>query len=339
MPTLQVETVLAGIPFVFDIRGKRVESVHNVAFCIADASGFIGAGTIDEPVFLRSAWKPFFAAAMLHANDRFEFSDAEVAVMCASHVAEPMQLAAVQSILKKIDVPASALRCGRPSDTDFWDDPRLLSDPCSGKHAAMLAFCRILEAPLDGYLELTHPVQQRIRIFCESLAGERFTEDRIAIDGCGAPVYAVTLRSAARLFCELACATGGESTKTAALRRVREAGVRYPDLIGGSATFDSTVMRSIGDGLYSKFGVGGVQCVGIPALRTGIALKVVDGADHAGPPSMLSLLEALQIYRAAEHIDLASFAEERVRNIANVVVGRVAAIRHPLTYSVCRASS
>ena len=48
-------------------------------------------GTVDVPVFLRSSAKPFIAAAALRAGavDAFGFDERELALMCASHSAEP----------------------------------------------------------------------------------------------------------------------------------------------------------------------------------------------------------------------------------------------------------
>ncbi|MBV8499799.1 MAG: asparaginase, partial [Candidatus Eremiobacteraeota bacterium] len=48
-------------------RGDLVESVHGVAACAVDARGITlyEAGDVDAPVYLRSAAKPFIAAAVL----------------------------------------------------------------------------------------------------------------------------------------------------------------------------------------------------------------------------------------------------------------------------------
>ena len=61
---------LAGVPAVAVRRGERVESIHSVAACVADARGEIvlKAGTVETPVFLRSSAKPFIAAAAVRAG-------------------------------------------------------------------------------------------------------------------------------------------------------------------------------------------------------------------------------------------------------------------------------
>lgn len=92
----------------------------------------------------------------------------------------------------------------------------------------MLALCRLLELPLEGYLNPSHPIQQRIRSFCERIMGDEFTSDRIAFDGCGAPVYATSLRSAARGFARLACGTAESTADSVALSSVCSAIAKFP---------------------------------------------------------------------------------------------------------------
>ena len=97
--------MLSGVPFVGVRRGLRLESVHDVAACACDVDGnvLLALGTIYEPVFLRSAAKPFIAAAGVRAGvvERFGFDDRELAVMSASHNGEPYHVDAVRAILAK----------------------------------------------------------------------------------------------------------------------------------------------------------------------------------------------------------------------------------------------
>lgn len=97
-------------------RGELVESVHRVAVCAVDAKGDLlySAGEIDVPVYLRSAAKPFIAAAAIKAGVREEFGleASEIAVMAASHSGEAIHVRAVRSLLQKIGMDAGALQCG-----------------------------------------------------------------------------------------------------------------------------------------------------------------------------------------------------------------------------------
>ena len=78
---------------------------------------------------------------------------------------------------------------------------------CSGKHAAMLATCRLNGWDVDGYREPDHPLQQAIPTTLEELTGHEVTN--VAVDGCGAPLFSTTLVGLARAFSRLATATGG----------------------------------------------------------------------------------------------------------------------------------
>ena len=109
--------MIAAPPLLVEVtRGELVESVHRVAACAVDAKGNLlyGAGEIDVPVYLRSAAKPFIAAAAIKAGvvDAFGLDSPEIAVMAASHSGEPIHVQAVLSLLRKIGMDADALQCG-----------------------------------------------------------------------------------------------------------------------------------------------------------------------------------------------------------------------------------
>jgi len=69
----------------------------------------VAAGSIDVPVYLRSAAKPFIAATVIQAGarERFGLTAQEIAVMAASHSGQPFHIAAVRSILASNADPAN----------------------------------------------------------------------------------------------------------------------------------------------------------------------------------------------------------------------------------------
>ncbi len=69
---------------------------------------------------------------------------------------------------------------------------------CSGKHAAMLATCVAAGWPTASYTDPGHPLQAQIRQAVERLAGEPVAA--IGVDGCGAPLFAISLTGLARAF-------------------------------------------------------------------------------------------------------------------------------------------
>src|SRR5439155_1126082 len=73
---------------------------------------------------------------------------------------------------RKIEAPPAVLRCGAhlPIDPDSalalqrcGREPTALHNNCSGKHVGMLSLARLLDAPLEGYLDPQHPAQRQIR--------------------------------------------------------------------------------------------------------------------------------------------------------------------------------
>ncbi len=335
-PNRRAMQSLSGIPLVVVTRGPLVESVHAVAACAVDAQGasVFEIGAVDVPVFLRSTAKPFIAAAIVRAGcaDRFGFDDGEIAVMSASHNGEPLHVDAVRSILEKIGVTPAALRCGihapayEPAAAALaarGERPSALHNNCSGKHAGILALAKLRNAPLDSYLERDHPAEAEILRFCERITGEQFGEDRLGVDGCGIPVYATSLRNAARSYARFATLCDLEAHDAVALERVRSAIVACPEMVGGTDRFDTVLARSTGGAIVGKAGAEGIHGSALSALRIGLVLKVIDGARRAAPPAAIALYRQLGI----DIVDpeLAAFDRVPLRNVAGNVVGAIAA--------------
>jgi L-asparaginase II len=330
---------LAGVPAVAVRRGARVESVHHVAACVADVDGevLLRVGTIEEPVFLRSSAKPFIAAASVRAGvlERFGFGERELAVMCASHNGEPGHVELVARMLERIGATVDDLGCGahapsyEPAAAALaarGERPTQLHNNCSGKHAGILALAKVLNAPFAGYLDASHPAQRAILALCERVSDDVFDGDKLAVDGCGIPVYATTLRKAAVSFARFATLRGLEDDDATALARVAAAMSAEPWYVGGTGRFDTDLMRATGGRIVCKAGAEGVHCDALLDLGAGLALKVVDGSRRAAPPAVLAILDALRALEPAARKALRPHAVVPVKNVAGQVVGEVAAL-------------
>jgi L-asparaginase II len=323
---MPVSGELAGIPAVDVTRGERVESVHHVLACACDDAGEIvlHCGTIDVPVFLRSSAKPFIAAAIVAsgAAERFGLDDREIAVMAASHAGEPAHVAAAASILAKIGAVEEDLQCG--------GDPPLRNN-CSGKHAGILALARLRGEPFDGYLDAGHPVQREILAFCERAFGEPFAPDRIGVDGCGIPVFAVSLAVAARTFARFATLRGFADADRDALARVRAAMGAHPWMVAGSGAFDTDLMLAARGTIVAKSGAEGVHASAVLSQGIGLVVKVLDGAARARGPATIALLRACGALDDDALTALAPHAEPPVHNVAGRIAGAIRA--RPEIYS------
>ena len=329
---------IAGVPYVYVTRGALAESVHAIVACAVDASGTVALeyGDIDAPIYLRSAAKPFIAAAVLasRANERFGFDEREIAVMAASHNGEPEHVAAVSSILEKIGLDEGALQCG--AHAPAYDPaaaalaasgakPSALHNNCSGKHAGILALCRARGYDRATYLALEHPAQQEILALCGRLLGEDPTRMPLGVDGCGIPVFATSLRRAARAFARFATLDEVDDADAIALELVRYAVAAEPFYIGGTGRFDSALPQATRGRIIGKAGAEGVHADALLDQGLGLALKIVDGARRAVPPATMALLGELGALEPSARASLEGFAASDVTNIAGAVVGAIRA--------------
>jgi L-asparaginase II len=322
--------------FVDVTRGGYVESVHRVALCAVRADGTVidEAGDIASPVFLRSAAKPFIAATAVDAGvvERFGLEPREIAVMAASHFGEPYHVEAVESILRKIGLDASALQCGAhpPYDErsaqalrDAGVAPSALYNNCSGKHAGILALCLAIGADTTTYLEADNPAQRRILAFCARMSDDDPATWPVGVDGCGIPVYATGLRNGALSFARLASLTGIAIEDAKALGVVRDAMVAFPQYVAGTGQFDTMLMEVGRGAILSKGGAEGVHAVAAISAGIGFVAKVLDGAGRARGPASIAALRRLNILDASQERELARFARPAVYNRAGNVVGEI----------------
>jgi L-asparaginase II len=329
---------ISGLPLVEVTRGDLVESVHRVAACALNARGDVlySVGDIDVPVYLRSTAKPFIAATVIAAGAReaFDLEMREIAVMAASHSGEAFHVDAVRSILRKIGADESALQCGVHLPYNeaaahallrAGEMPSPVHNNCSGKHAGILALCKLIGADPATYLDAHNPAQQQILALCARLSDDDASRWPLAIDGCGIPVYATSLRNAALSFARFASLAGIDPRDAMALLVVRDAMISFPQYVAGTGEFDTEFMRATGGAIACKAGAEGV--FGIAAIPQGIGYvsKVVDGASRARGPSAIAALRRLGVLTDAQLETLGAFARPIVYNRAGRAVGEVRA--------------
>ena len=316
-------------------RGDLVESVHHVAACAANVHGDVlfSEGDVETPVFLRSSAKPFIAAAAIAAGvcEAFHLDPREIAVMCASHMGQPFHVEAVASILKKIGMNASDLQCGvhLPYNEESARallragvEPSPLHNNCSGKHAGILAMCKVMGVDHSTYLQPEHPAQAAILAFCARMSDDDPKRWPLGVDGCGIPVYATGLRKAAMAFARFATLQEVNAGDAAALRVARDAMVAHPEYVSGTGEFDAVLMQTGEGDIACKVGAEGVHAVAVISRGAGFASKILDGNSRARPPVTMSALRALG-HPAVRATELARFSEPVVYNRAGRQVGSI----------------
>ena len=198
----------------------------------------------------------------------------------------------VRRLLDRARVTEVELQCPRdwPLDRDAafaanaaGFDKRRVTMNCSGKHASFLLACAQNGWPLDSYLDQEHPLQQLIRSTIEDFCGEPV--GTIGIDGCGAPVFATSLRALAVAVGRVSgAARNGGDPQAAALSA---AILDHPWAIDGPGRANTVVAERLG--VIAKGGAEGVLVLGA-SDGTAIALKVLDGSLRATTLIGLELL-------------------------------------------------
>jgi L-asparaginase II len=283
-------------------RSGLEESHHRGAYCVfRDGRIAKSRGDLRVPVYLRSAAKPFQAIAVVESGavERFQITEEELALIGASHSSTPKHAQTAASILAKAGESPALLRCGghRPIDGKVAEDyirrgvkPGRLEDNCSGKHGGMIAAAKALGEDPATYADPTHLVQRKN---LENLALFAEAEIKVGVDGCAVPSFALGLEAAARAIARYTTPDG--HPKETAARRVAKAMLKYPEMVAGEGRFDTEVMRAAKGRLLVKSGAEGVILVGVMGERTGIAIKIDDGADRALHAVTAALLADLKL--------------------------------------------
>jgi L-asparaginase II len=326
-------------------RGPIIESRHRGVVAVIDASNGVVAslGDTRTRTWFRSAAKPFQTIALIAggASTRYNFSQVEVAVITGSHSGEGVHLEAVHSIMNKIALGESALKCGAHMPFDEAaakqlraEDrpPGALHNNCSGKHAGMLALAKHLGEPVENYIDPNHSIQRRIRATIARFAAVSEDEISVAVDGCSAPVFGLSIEAMARSYARLVGAerTEIEQELRTAAEVVVDAMAEYPEMVGGTRNrLDTDLMRVAKGRIISKVGAEGVQLLGVKPNEQyprglGVAIKIEDGdVRRARDPVVIETLRQLGLLDEDQLARLAPYAGATVFNHRKIAVGEV----------------
>jgi L-asparaginase II len=275
------------------IRSGFHEGSHFGSVVIVDSDGAVlhSRGDVDAPIFPRSSSKPFQAVAIQQAGAMLEGAD--LALSAASHSGEPMHVQRALDMLTRVSLGEADLGCpaalplneaARNEVIASGGAPRRIFMNCSGKHAGMLAACVQQDWDTGSYLDVDHPLQRSVHDQIARLAEER--PAAVGIDGCGAPLFAISLVGLARAFGRVNAAAPGTIERT-----VADAMREFPEMVGGTGREDTRLMLEH-RGLLVKGGAEGVHCAAVPDGRT-VAVKITDGGDRARMPVLVAALRTL----------------------------------------------
>jgi L-asparaginase II len=275
------------------VRSGLVESRHHGSVVALGSDGAVAfaLGATEQPMFPRSANKPVQAAAMVRLGLPLEGE--LLALAAASHSGERFHQQGTLRILAEFDLDESMLQNtpGWPIDQLAMVDhirrggePTSVAADCSGKHAAMLVTCVVNGWSTDDYLDEGHPLQKSIRTTLGELAGEPV--DHSGVDGCGAPLFGLTLHGLARVFRSMALAEVGSAE-----HKVVDAIRKHPEWTSGTTRSEARLIKAV-PGLFGKAGAEAVYAVALGDGRA-VALKIDDGSVRARPRVMAAALRRL----------------------------------------------
>ncbi len=311
-------TTADAVDFAVLERNGFIESRHVGAAVVlaADGSVVTELGDIHSPILPRSTLKPFQALASMKAG--VPLRGPQVALAAASHVASEEHMAVVRTMLEAAGVTENDLQCPEdwPQDEAARNElvrsgrgRQRIAFNCSGKHAAFLWACTENGWDTATYLEPSHPLQRSVASVIEE-----YTEESVAawgVDGCGAPVAAVSLTGLARGIGRMAKAPSDKHADARAAT-IATAMLDYPWAVHGIGRENSVVMEDLG--IIAKSGAEGVLVL---AARTGasLALKVLDGNSRA------ATLVGLTLFAASGAIDAGEVGAVLEKVVAPVLGG------------------
>lgn len=271
------------------------ESLHRGSVLVTGPGGdtVLALGAVDTPVFPRSSNKPMQAVGMLRAGA--DLRGSALAIAAASHSGEPAHVDQVRALLAGVGLSEADLGCPPDLPLNSAAARDLLAAGgkaarvymnCSGKHAGMLATCVAAGWPTGEYLDPAHPLQVALATAVRDLTGEPASP--VGVDGCGAPLFALSLRGLTRAFARLVTAAPGTPE-----RRVADAMRAHPHLVAGTDRDDTLLMGGV-PGLLVKGGAEGVHVAVLPS-GAAVAVKIDDGAARARMPVLVAALHRLGV--------------------------------------------
>lgn len=314
-------------------RGPNIESRHTVSAIVVDseAKTRFSWGDTAQKIYPRSSIKALQALPIVlsGAADRFAISDVELALAGASHNGEPEQVDVIQRWLQRLGLSANDLECGAHLPGSPKAAAQLLQsgspftaihNNCSGKHTGMLATAIALGKSTLGYTKADHPVQIMVKKVIEDFCSEKIVESDVAIDGCSIPTFYLPMSNLAMGMARFGGTDNSLASYRQAAERVYAAIVANPYFVAGSERYCTSIMTALNGRAMVKTGAEGVMFATIPELKSGIVVKVHDGAARAAELAMSWILNELGMLdqQSAE-----KFCEIPVRNWNQILTGKI----------------
>ncbi len=317
-------------------RGGVLESFHRGSICVVNEEGEIvfQLGNPQQICYPRSAMKFVQAIPLIAMGgvEKFGFTEEEIAIFCGSHNGESRHLEVVRSILHKIGSTEQDLNCGAQYPTHKKDadqlvrtdtKPSAVHNNCSGKHAGMLALCKLLGHSTTDYLAPKHPIQLLILEYVSKFYAYPIEKMVCALDGCSAPVYSIPVYNQALCFMNLVNPVNFGENEQVACKTLMAALGKYPFMVAGSKRYCTDLMELCAPQIIGKTGAEGVFCMGFPEQKLGVCIKIDDGKMLPQYNVAQAMVEASGLFSKEHLITLHHYATEELKNFNKLYTGEI----------------
>ena len=311
-------------------RSGEIESFHHGVAVLINSSGNILKewGNSDLNIYPRSALKPIQTLNLYKDGiaESMELTEEQIAITTASHHAEKIHLDIISNWLKKININEENLSCGHDWPWNLEDkfkakleykNKRKIYHNCSGKHCGHLAVCKHKNLITENYQKKTHPIQKDLIQLIENLS--EYKIKNIGIDGCTLPNPLMPLRKFALAASQLLDGTKLNENKDIA-KRIFNSCVNFPEITGGTNSVNCILTKLSKQKIFFKNGAEGVFLALIPAIKSALVVKILDGAARAAETAIAGLISELNII---DENELENFKSTEVINSTGQKIGKM----------------
>ena len=318
------------------IRGKEIESSHQVKVLVTNANGktLLSTKNDNEFFFPRSSIKIFQAIpfAMSSAIKDYRLSNKHIALACSSHKGEEFHIRELKKWISKINLKTKNLQCGVHGPLDKKASEKIiysrrefneLHNNCAGKHLAMLTSCLANSQSIKNYLDYNHTHQKNIRKIFNKFTETKLSKKNFSLDGCSAPQYSFKIKYISKALNNLIKSYKNNYHYTEQVRILVNSILENPEFIGGTSSFDTKVIKTSKRKIFCKSGAEGVFLfVDIQKEISGV-IKITDGNERAIPITILNIFKKLKIMNNEELKNLEKKEKFDLQNHAGKKIGHI----------------
>ncbi len=316
------------------IRGKRVESSHQVKALVTNVDGkvLLSTNNDNEYFFPRSSIKIFQAIpfAMSNAIKNYKLNTKHIALACASHKGEKFHIKELIKWISKINLKTKNLQCGIHASLDKSSSEKIiysrkkfneLHNNCAGKHLGMLTSCLVNNQSITNYLDYNHAHQKNIRKIFNKFTESKLSKKNFSLDGCSAPQYSFKIKSISKALNNLIKSYKNNYDYSDQVRTLVNSILENPEFIGGTVSFDTKVIKASKGKIFCKSGAEGVFLfIDFQKEISGV-IKITDGNERAIPIAILNIFKKFKVMSKVELKNLEKKEKFELKNHAGRNIG------------------